>query len=119
MESYNLFIQLLKALKIQYTSTYTNEVYQSHPYKNNLFGLQQLLRLYHIESVTLKLNVKEEISKLHPPFIAQVANDLVIVNHQKENEFHYDWYGENIFMKKSDFFNIWSVDNIDKKSSYA
>lgn len=108
MESYNLFIQLLKVLKIQYTSTYTNEVYQSHPYKNNLFGLQQLLRLYHIESVTLKLNVKEEISKLHPPFIAQVANDLVIVNHQKENEFHYDWYGENIFMKKSDFFNIWS-----------
>lgn len=51
MEHDNLFIQILEILSIKHTEDFTIRFYESHPHKNNLFGLSEMLRYYNIENV--------------------------------------------------------------------
>lgn len=48
MEHDNLFIQILEILSIKHTEDFTIRFYESHPHKNNLFGLSEMLRYYNI-----------------------------------------------------------------------
>ena len=54
MEHDNLFIQILEILSIKHTEDFTIRFYESHPHKNNLFGLSEMLRYYNIENVAAR-----------------------------------------------------------------
>lgn len=67
-----------------------------------------MLRTYHIETTTLRLNDKADLFQLHPPFIAQVANDLAIVTAVEEQNVTYRWYDTSVCEPLPQFIEKWS-----------
>ena len=89
MEHDNLFIQILEILSIKYTEDFTIRFYESHPHKNNLFGLSEMLRYYNIENVAAEIQkTQENLSSLDVPFVAYVDHELVLVRHDLSR---YSW----------------------------
>ena len=56
----NLFLQLCEAVHIPHTRSYTNRLFEEHPYKYTLFGLHRMLVEYGVESEGMRLADKEE-----------------------------------------------------------
>ena len=80
MEHDNLFIQILEILSIKHTEDFTIRFYESHPHKNNLFGLSEMLRYYNIENVAAEIQkTQENLSSLDVPFVAYVDHEFVLV----------------------------------------
>lgn len=73
-----LISDLLTALKVPYTNSYTRQRFDSLSFKT-LFGLCNLLKEYGIETTGYNLSDKNEIVSLSVPFIAQTKGGLVIV----------------------------------------
>ena len=74
----NVFTTFLEAMKVKYTSSFSNKLFEEHPYKYTLYGLSQLLNSYHIDNVGVKISDKD-INKLEPPFVAHIGTDFVVV----------------------------------------
>lgn len=106
----NLFLQLCEALHIPHTRSYTNQLFDEHPYKYTLFGLHRMLAEYGVESEGVRFTDKEEaLSSLQVPFVAQVSNDLVVVSELTETEVAYTWYDHNIRVNRPELFvTLWS-----------
>lgn len=56
----NLFLQLCEVLHLPHTRSYTNCLFEEHPYKYTLFGLSRLLAEYGIESQGFRFSDKLE-----------------------------------------------------------
>lgn len=69
---------ILTALKVPYTSDYTEQRFEGMPFKT-LFGVSQLLKEYGVESKGYKIADKSQIVSLKTPFVAQTDGGLVIV----------------------------------------
>lgn len=92
----NVFTTFLEAMKVKYTSSFSNKLFEEHPYKYTLYGLSQLLNSYHIDNVGVKISDKD-INKLEPPFVAHIGTDFVVVDNISEstNDVHYLWNWKN------------------------
>jgi len=108
MTTKNLFHQFIEALGIQHTSDFTDGVFEKHPYKYTLYGISRMLDYYRIPSTGIRLTEKEKLSQIDVPFIAQISNDLVVVEHIDDSTVSYNWYGERVKVDKSDFCSSWS-----------
>ena len=97
MEHDNLFIQILEILSIKHTEDFTIRFYESHPHKNNLFGLSEMLRYYNIENVAAEIQkTQENLSSLDVPFVAYVDHEFVLVRHVSTEAIIYSWRGKNL-----------------------
>ena len=56
----------------------------------------------------MRLEDKSTIHELPPPFLANLADDFVIVKSIDHGKISYDWYGHDIVMSESDFIQGWS-----------
>lgn len=108
MEAKNIFLHWLNYLDVPHTSSFTEEIYQKHPYKYTLYGLSKLLALYKIDNDCVRLEDKSTIHELPPPFLANLADDFVIVKSIDHGKISYDWYGHDIVMSEPDFIQGWS-----------
>ncbi len=105
----NLFLQLCEVLHMPHTLSYTNRLFEEHPYKYTLFGLSRLLAEYGIESQGFRFSDKlEALSSLEVPFVAQVSDDLVIVSAIDTSQVVYLWHEETIHLPHEQFAAIWS-----------
>lgn len=105
----NLLVTLLTLLGVKYTKSYAKKLFNEHPHKYDLYGLSKMLNLYKIDSVGIKIDNKlKDISNIELPFIAQVAENFVIVEKVTETEVQYIWEGKILISKLTDFIESWS-----------
>ncbi|MDE6162887.1 MAG: hypothetical protein K2F98_05130 [Bacteroides sp.] len=94
-EHINALTSILSLLNVRYTSKYANRYFNEHPYKYSLFGLSKMLTHYGVHNVGIKVNDKENIRSLEPPFIAHIGNDFVTVKNISKDNICYYWRQKN------------------------
>ena len=57
----------------------------NHPYKYSLYGISKMLEEYHVTNVGVRVSDKD-IDRLSIPFVAQLDQDFVVVNHIKRKD---------------------------------
>ena len=55
----NIFVVLLDLLKIKHTKSFSNQTFNEHPHKSNLYGLSQMLSDYGIRNAATRIEDKE------------------------------------------------------------
>lgn len=107
----------LSLLGVKHTTTYTCELFDGHPYKNSLFGLYKMLEEYNVQSEALRMENKDDLNQLQPPFMAQVSDDLVVVKSISNDRVGYLWRGREVFAAVDVFKKAWTgVVLLSKKS---
>lgn len=97
----------LELLGVRHTTAYSDSRLQSMPFKT-LFGLQQLLRDYGVESEAWALSDKTEITALVTPFIAPTSAGMVIVTAATSDSVSYMTDGVVEKMPTADFLKAWT-----------
>lgn len=92
-KSTTIFNDLLGLLGVPHTADFSNSQFNAMPFKT-LFGLQQLLKTYGVESEGYKFDDKSAMTRLQPPFVAQSGKGLVIVTGFDGNDVCYLSQGE-------------------------
>ena len=100
-----LLSKLLLLLKVKHTK-YSDKLYFEHPYRYTFYGLERMLSLYNIETNALMLKNKDEFEKLDTPFLAEVNNDITIVENISRDEVSFDWYDEKMNVSYDTFKEI-------------
>lgn len=99
-----LLTRILLELEVPHTKSFSDNLYNEHPYRYTLYGIQQMLSRYNIKTTTVRLKDKEDLSKIDTPFLAEAYNDIVIVKQMsKDGNFIYDWYGQEMKSSSEDF----------------
>jgi len=101
----NLFTLWLDLLQVKHTHSYASQLYHEHPYYNNLLGISQMLYNYKISNTAVELAKKEDVLLLEVPFIANFANDLVLVYKLTETKVSYKTVDDDIQISLEDFYN--------------
>ncbi|MDE7462380.1 MAG: hypothetical protein K2M88_04375 [Muribaculaceae bacterium] len=104
----SIFTRFLQALEVPHTVEASEQAFHSMDF-DSLYGLSHLLSSYGIENETFKITAKEEISKLTPPYLAQLNSGyFVIVKNFTPDYIDYDCLGELKQMTKEDFKENWT-----------
>lgn len=104
---HTIVADLLTALKVPYTKAYTEQRFDSMPFKT-LFGVTQLLNEYGVETAGYRLADLNEIKAIQCPFIAQTKGGLVIVTNVTQDSLYYLTQGVAETMPLSDFLATWT-----------
>ena len=105
----NSFITLLDLLNVKHTNGFSNEYFNEHPHKYNLFGLSQMLSDYGIENAATQIIDKEkDITEIETPFIAHFGGDFVVVYNVELNKVFFLWKGNELILPISEFSEAWS-----------
>lgn len=103
----NILSLFLKELKVKNTNSFSETLFEEHPYKYSLYGLSKMLSVYQIPNAGFKLREKN-ISRLTPPFIAHIGSDFVIVRKIDSKSIDYIWKGEQSHSPIETFNEVWS-----------
>ena len=57
----NTFVTLLSLLGVKYTESFSEQYFNEHPHKYNLYGLSKMLTDYGIRNVATRIEDKEKI----------------------------------------------------------
>ena len=107
--SQNVFTTFINLLGVKYTNTFSNNYFNEHPHKYNLFGLSKMLPDFNIDNVALKLKNREEgLLKLETPFIAHMGMEFAVVKTVTEKQIQFVWKGQNIESSLHEFLEIWT-----------
>lgn len=104
----DLFLSLLYALDIPYTEEFSEERFQEHPYHDSLLGISLLLKEYGVPNQGLRLDNKNDICRISPPFVAQVSGNLVVVTRVTPKQVTYVSFGESFTVLLERFLSMWS-----------
>ena len=104
---HTILSDFLTALKVPFTDAYTEQRFETLPFKT-LFGVTQLLNEYGVESTGYRISDKNEITEIPLPFIAQTQGGLVIVTKVTQTTVSYLTQGvpENIPLEE--FKKTWT-----------
>lgn len=108
MHTQNIFVSILRELKVPFTNSFASLAYEEHPYKYTFYGLKSLCEKFGIETEGLLVYNKEEIQKLPVPFVAEYNNDYVIVKTIAEHNVVFEIYGEDNSISLEQFQDNWS-----------
>ena len=109
MGTYNLFIDILLRLHVKHVSETSIQQFEEHPDNDNMYGLYEMLRSYHIETLGVQLPATEEsLRQLDCPFVAYADHELVLVTHINPDSVTYVWKGKDITLSYQDFVKQWS-----------
>jgi len=105
----NVFVSLLELLKVKYTKDFSNQYFNEHPHKYNMFGLSKMLSDYGIENTAFRITDKEkDILEIEIPFIAHFGGDFAVVYQVEANEVSFLWRGNKHVLPVPEFANGWS-----------
>jgi len=108
-KSKNTFVAYLDLLKVKHTQSFSDQYFNEHPHKYNLFGLSKMLSDYGIENAATQINDKEsDIYDIQTPFIAQFSSDFVAVHKVDSDNISFQWKGANHVLEIAKFINAWS-----------
>ena len=74
MDIINVF---LKTLCIKHSKAYLRELFNTHPYKYNMYGMQLVLSHYGVKTIGVRFENKEE-AELTVPCVLHLSNDFVV-----------------------------------------
>ncbi|MDE6237663.1 MAG: hypothetical protein K2J23_04305 [Muribaculaceae bacterium] len=104
----SIFTRFLKALEVPHTVEYSEKAFHTMDF-DSLYGLSHLLSTYGIENEAYQITDKEEISKLTPPYLAQLnPGNFVIVDSFSSDVISYDCAGEQHNISTSEFKDHWN-----------
>ena len=93
----NLFLLVLSKLKIRHTNWFAKKYSEEHPYKDNLYGLSEMLTYYQIKNTGVQLDKEHvDFKAIHYPFIAYMEQSFAFVEHEKSNQIIYYIDGKRI-----------------------
>ena len=97
----------LTALKVPFTKDYTEQRFETLPFKT-LFGVTQLLKEYGVESSGYRISDKNEVTNIPVPFIAQTQGGLVIVTKVDAQSVLYLTQGVTETISEDEFAKAWT-----------
>lgn len=103
----SLLSDWLTQLGVPHTRAYTEARFAAMPFKS-LFGLQQLLKEYGIDSQGYAFSDKKAISHLQPPFVAVTPAGMVIVTGLTPQSVTYLSQGQAETMPLDRFLDAWT-----------
>ena len=105
----NIFVSLLELLKVKYTKDFSNQYFNEHPHKYNLFGSSKMLLEYGIENAAIRITDKEkDILEIETPFIAHFGGDFAVICQVEANEVFFLWRGNKHVLPIPEFVDAWS-----------
>jgi len=77
----NTFTSFLELLKVRHSRSFSEQYFNEHPHKNNLYGLSKMLSDYGIRNAATQIEDKEnDLFNIACPFVAYMGGDFVVVN---------------------------------------
>lgn len=110
MPSATIFSRFLAQLGVPHTQAWSDKKFNTMTFKS-LYGFSHLLNEYKIKNEGVKFTDKSDLTKLSPPFLAQLNNGIfVIVDgiEPKKDQLTYDSVGKQQKMALNDFINSWN-----------
>jgi len=117
----NTFTAFLDLLGVKHTVRFSNQYFNEHPHKYNLFGLSKMLSDYGVANAGTRIEDKEnDLPTIECPFVAHAGGDFVVLtqvpqlgplsgNERGEsNEVHYIWRGKKITIPAEQFIKSWT-----------
>ena len=105
----NVFVSFLELLKVKHTKEFSNQYFNEHPHKYNLFGISKMLSEYGIENAAIRITDKEkDILEIETPFIAHFGGDFAVAYQVEANEISFLWRGNKHVLPALEFANGWS-----------
>jgi len=72
----NVLESYLALLGVRYTNSFSDQYFNEHPHKYNLYGLSKMLSDYGVENAATRISDKEnDLTEIQTPFIAQFSGD--------------------------------------------
>ena len=114
----NILEIILTELEIPYTHSFASKIFNEHPYRENMLGLQQILETYEIKTLGIKFE-KKDLGKLPVPCILHIPDKFIVVTNISESNISYIWNNKTIQESISDFQNRCTgnaliIENIDE-----
>lgn len=104
----SIFTRFLKALGVPHTVEFSEKAFRSMDF-DSLYGLSHLLTTYGVENESFRITDKEELSKLTPPYLAQLRTGcFVIVDSYTPQNVLYDSLGEMKQVSTAKFKDEWN-----------
>lgn len=97
----------LKSCSIRHTRRFADSLYYSHPNRNNLLGLKQMLEIYNLKTQGVKYENKLS-AELSFPCILHITETFVIGTDLNNDTITYLYEGKEIQKSVTEFCNIWS-----------
>ena len=105
----NTFVAFLNLLEVKHTRSFSEQLFNEHPYKNNLYGLSKMLSNYGVENGGAQISDKEkDITDIETPFIAQFSSDFVAVHKVEPENVSFLWKGVNHILPVARFIEAWT-----------
>lgn len=97
----------LKLSKVKYTELYLHKLAQTHPNKNNMLGLKQVLDVYGIETEGVKYDDKL-LAELVFPCILHISGGFVVGKDLENDTITYIYEDTEVKKGVEDFCHIWT-----------
>ena len=105
----NIFVSFLELLNVRHTKDFSNQYFNEHPHKYNLFGLSKLLSEYGIANAATKISDKEkDLPEIQTPFIAAFGGDFAAVHDVTPDKVSFLYRGDRHIMPVAKFAEAWS-----------
>ena len=101
----------LNELNIKYTHKYASKLYNEHPNKYNMLGLQQMLRTYGVKTKGIKVSIRD-LEDIPVPCIFHVHGDFFIGTNITEKNVMCIWSGRKTTCSIHDFEEMWTGDTL-------
>ena len=107
---FNPFTALLFLLKVKHTHDFSNQYFNEHPHKYNLFSLSKIVTNYSIENGAIHVkDKKDDITEVETPFITQFRGGFVVVHEVEPNKVSFICKGINHDLIIAKFIEVWTV----------
>ena len=103
----SLLSAFLSIAKVKYTKAYLNKIAQTHPNRNNMLGIKQVLDVYGIETEGVKYEDKLN-AELVFPCILHISGDFVVAKDLRDDTITYVYKGKEVSKSEDEFCNIWT-----------
>ena len=105
----NVITAFLALLGVRHTESFSNQYFNEHPHKYNLFGISKMLSDYGIENAGTRIEDKEQdLFNIETPFIAHIGSDFVVVYNVESGKVHFLRNGKKMSISVSEFIQAWS-----------
>ena len=105
----NIFVAFLDLLNVKHTKSFSNQYFNEHPHKYNLFGMSKMLSDYGVENTGARIKDKEQnISEIETPFIAHFGGDFVAVDKVESDNVSFLMKGSQHILSVEKFNEAWS-----------
>jgi len=109
LQGKNVFLSYLTLLGVRYTESFSNQYFNEHPHKYNLFGLSKMLSDYGVDNAAIQIPDKENnITEIQTPFIAQFGGDFAAVYKIEPTQVSFLWKGANHVLETAKFIESWT-----------